>query len=199
MGNTNNMEETLLTRRLMEGDEQAFTLLYNKYSPVLYLNILKLVKAEETAVDLLQELFIKIWNHRQSINPDKEFRAYLFRITYNLVRDFFRKAAREKRLEEQLVALTTECYEHIEQLLQQKETASILDKAIDALPMQQRRIFILCRVEGRSYEEVAAMLQLSIATIGNQLSKATKTIRNRLNKRDLSYMLAVVITANAIV
>lgn len=198
MGNVSNMEERALTRRLMEGDEQAFTLLYHKYSPTLYLNILKLVKAEETALDLLQELFVKIWNRRETIDPDKEFRAYLFSITYNLVRDFFRKAAREKRLEEQLVALTTECYEHIEQFLQQKETAEILDKAIDTLPLQQRRIFILCRVEGRSYEEVAAMLQLSIATVGNQLSKATKAIRNQLNTRDLSYMLAVMLTANTI-
>src|SRR5690606_19682353 len=146
MGKESNIAEKLLTCRLKEGDERAFTLLYNKYSPMLYLNILKLVKAEEIALDLLQELFVKIWNHRQSIDPEKEFRSYLFSIAYNLVRDFFRKAARDKRLEEQLVALTTECYEHIEQLLQQKETAEILDKAIGALPMQQRRIFILCRV-----------------------------------------------------
>src|SRR5690606_15820969 len=122
----------------------------------------------------------------------------LFSITYNQVRDFFRKAARDRRLEEQLVALTTECYEHIEQLLQRKETAAILDQAIGALPVQQRRIFILCRVEGRSYEEVASMLQLSIATIGNQLSKATKTVRNQLSARDLSFLLASVIVGSAL-
>lgn len=198
MENGNNLEEKSLIRNLKDGDEHAFTALYNRYSPLLYLNILKLVKGEETALDILQELFIKIWNNRTAIDPEKDFRAYLFSITYNQVRDFFRKAARDRRLEDQLVALTTECYEHIEQLLQQKETAAILDKAIDALPVQQRRIFILCRVEGRSYEEVAAMLELSIATIGNQLSKATKTVRNQLNTKDLSFLLASAIVGSTL-
>ncbi|WP_257658489.1 RNA polymerase sigma factor [Parapedobacter lycopersici] len=191
MDKVNNEEEKLLISNLKGGDEHAFTVLYNKYSPAIYVNILKLVKAEEVALDVLQELFIKIWNHRESIDPDKDFRAYLFRITYNQIRDFFRKAARDRQLTDRLVALTTEGYEHIERLLQQKETAAILDRAIDALPTQQRRIFILCRVEGRSYEEVATMLELSIATIGNQLSKATKNIRSQLNTRDLSYLFAL--------
>ncbi|WP_353182975.1 RNA polymerase sigma-70 factor [Parapedobacter lycopersici] len=199
MDKVNNEEEKLLISNLKGGDEHAFTVLYNKYSPTIYVNILKLVKAEEVALDVLQELFIKIWNCRESIDPNKDFRAYLFRITYNQIRDFFRKAARDRQLADRLVALTTEGYEHIERLLQQKETAAILDRAIDALPMQQRRIFILCRVEGRSYEEVATMLELSIATIGNQLSKATKNIRNQLNARDLSYLFALGIVGYALV
>ena len=191
MNHVNNDKEKLLVARLKAGDEQAFTVLYHKYSPSLYLNILKLVKEEEVAVDMLQELFVKIWNLRANIDPERDFRAFLFRITYNQVRDFFRRAARDRQLTDRLVALTTEGYEHIEQLLCQKETAYMLDRAIDALPMQQRRIFILCRVEGRSYEEVASMLELSIATIGNQLSKATKSVRSQLNARDLSYLLAL--------
>lgn len=198
MDNVNNEAEKRLVSSLKAGDERAFTALYNKYSPALYINILKLVKAEEIAMDILQELFIKIWNHRASIDPDRDFRAYLFRITYNQIRDFFRKAARDRRLADQLVALSTEGYEHIEQLLHRKETAAILDRAIDALPTQQRRIFILCRVEGRSYEEAATMLQLSITTIGNQLSKATKNVRNQLNSRDLSYLLALGIVGSAL-
>ena len=191
MNHVNNDKEKLLVARLKAGDEQAFTVLYHKYSPSLYLNILKLVKEEEVAVDMLQELFVKIWNLRANIDPERDFRAFLFRITYNQVRDFFRRAARDRQLTDRLVALTTEGYEHIEQLLCQKETAYMLDRAIDALPMQQRRIFILCRVEGRSYEEVASMLELSIATIGNQLSKATKSVRSQLNARDLSYLLTL--------
>ena len=122
MDKVNNEEEKLLISNLKGGDEHAFTVLYNKYSPAIYVNILKLVKAEEVALDVLQELFIKIWNHRESIDPDKDFRAYLFRITYNQIRDFFRKAARDRQLTDRLVALTTEGYEHIERLLQQKET-----------------------------------------------------------------------------
>src|SRR5690606_24895303 len=98
MDKVNNEEEKLLISNLKGGDEYAFTVLYNKYSPTIYVNILKLVKAEEVALDVLQELFIKIWNCRESIDPNKDFRAYLFRITYNQIRDFFRKAARDRQL-----------------------------------------------------------------------------------------------------
>jgi len=198
MENEIKLENKALIRRLKDGDEQAFTALYHQYSPTLYRNILRLVKEEEMALDMLQELFIKIWNNRASIEPEKDIRAYLFNIAYNQVRDFFRRAARDRKLEDQLITRATECYEHIEQLLQQKETAAILDKVIDALPVQQRRIFILCRVEGRSYEEAAAMLQLSISTIGNQLSKATKTIRNQLNISDLSFLWASAVVSGTL-
>ena len=198
MDNVNHEEEKLLVCALKRGDEQAFTMLYNRYSRAIYLNVLKLVKDEAVAVDMLQELFIKIWNNREGIDPERGFRAYLFRITYNQIRDFFRRAARDRLLADRLVALTTEGYEHIEQLLCRKETADMLDRAIDTLPLQQRRIFILCRVEGRSYEEVAGMLELSIATIGNQLSKATKNVRSQLNANDLSYLLALGVVGCAV-
>ncbi|MNY51299.1 RNA polymerase sigma factor RpoE [compost metagenome] len=79
----------------------------------------------------------------------------------------------------------TELYDHVDNVLFHKETSAILNKAIEALPPQQQKIFNLCKVEGRSYEEAASILGISPATVGNQLVKAVRSVRTTmLNSQD---------------
>ncbi|HWK99695.1 MAG TPA: sigma factor, partial [Parapedobacter sp.] len=76
---------------LQRGDEVSFTTLYNRYSPSVYLSIIRLVKEREVALDIVQDLFFNIWKNRQAIDVNRPFRPYIFRIAKNLVVDFFRK------------------------------------------------------------------------------------------------------------
>ena len=92
----NDSNEKYLIALLNNGNEGAFEELYRLYSNRLFGYFIKFVKSEIIAADLLQDAFIKIWNNRQNIDPEKSFRSYLFRIAENLVYDFFRKAARNK-------------------------------------------------------------------------------------------------------
>lgn len=187
-----NEKELLLL--LQGGDEIAFEKIYHLYSQRLIGNLVKLLKSEELASDLLQEAFVRVWNNRSQIDPDKSFRSYLFRIAENLVYDFFRKAARDKRLRQQLLAGAAAHYQHVEEYFCKKENACRLAKALDALPPQRRQVFQLIKLEGRSYAEVSTLLNISVSTISDHIVKATRFIRKELGSEQtiaISIMTAI--------
>ena len=167
---------------LNEGNEAAFEELYHLYSNRLLCYLIKLVKTETFAVDILQEAFIKIWNNRQNIDPEKSFRSYLFRIAENLVYDFFRKAACDKKLAAALINNAYDEYRHVEEKFCQKEIDQFLQTAIDMLPPKRRKVFQLIKMEERSYEEVSELLHVSTSTINDHVVKATKSIRQQLER-----------------
>lgn len=191
-------DEKELLIKLQSGNHAAFGKIYGIYSRRIYLNTLKLVKDEDQAQEILQDVFIRIWNARETIDPSRPFSSFLFSIAQNLVRDFFRKAARDMKLRDSLARTGSELYDHIESALDLKETSEILQRAIDALPQQRKMIFTLCRVEGKSYEEVAAIMGISVSTVGNQLTKATKTVRQAflLSPPSLLALTAFIINTN---
>lgn len=174
------MEDKTLITRFQGGDKEAFTQLYRMYSKQLYLNLVKLVKSEEIAAELLQDVFIIIWEKRETIEIQKSFRAYLFRIGENKVIDLFRRARRDKLLFSKIKKIASEHYTHIEEDLIAREDAAILKKAIETLPPQRRQIFELCKIQGKTYTEVSSQLGISIATINDHIVKGTKTVREFL-------------------
>jgi len=136
-----------------------------------------MVKSESTTQEILQDTFLKIWHNRGSIDLDKSFRSYLFRIAENNVYDFFRKATRDKKIRAQLFAAATEEYEHIETMIHRKENALLLQKAIESLSPQRQQIFRSIKLDNKSYEEVSRQLGISVSTISDHIVKANKAIR----------------------
>lgn len=171
------LNEKELLIQLKKGDDEAFKEIYSMYSHRLYVNLLRLVKSEELAMDLLQDLYLKLWSNRINIDTEKNIGAYLFSIAKNLAIDFFRRAARESTLQNHLIAVGTELYNHVDDVFFHKETAAMLSKAIANLPPQQQKIFNHCKIEGKSYNEVAEIMDISPATVGNQLVKAVKSVK----------------------
>ena len=165
---------------LTEGSETAFEKLYRLYSKHLLGYLIRLVKSETFACELLQDAFIKIWNNRCNIDPNQSFRSYLFRIAENLVYDFFRKAARDKKLQAVLINSASSEYRHLEEDVCSKENVQLLRKIIDDLPPKRRQVFQLIKIEERSYAEVSALLNISTYTINDHIVKATKFVRERL-------------------
>ena len=170
-------EERELLSLLKQGNEQAFEKIYKVYSSRLFGNVFKMVKSETTTQEILQDVFIKIWNNRASIDLDRSFRSYIFRIAENKVYDFFRKAARDKKIQAQLFAAATEGYEHIEEMIYKKENALLLRKAIESLSPQRQQVFRLVKLENKRYEEVSQLLGISVSTISDHIVKANKAIR----------------------
>jgi len=182
--------ERELIEGLLEGNEQAFEKIYIIYSPRLFGKLIKLVKSEAEAKEILQEVFIKVWEYRKSIDPEKSFRSFLFKIAENKAYDFFRKAARDKIREANLVALSTTSYDIIEMLLSGDEHLTVLQKAIEGLPPQRQQVFRLCKLEGKSYKEVSELLAISVSTISDHIVKGTKSIRDYFeNNRHESTLL----------
>jgi len=170
-------DERELLLLLKQGNEQVFEKIYNLYSPRIFGNIYKMVKSKPAAEEILQDVFIKIWSNRASIDLDKSFRSYLFRIAENKVYDFFRKAVRDKKIQVELFATATEEYEHIEEMIYTKENALLLQKAIDSLSPQRQQIFRLIKLDNKSYNEVSSQLGISVSTISDHIVKANKAIR----------------------
>jgi RNA polymerase sigma-70 factor (family 1) len=185
------LTETEWLRRMKNGDEQAFRELYRLYSPRLYGNLLKLVKNDTIARELLQDIFIRIWNHRRDIDPQNSFRAYCFRIAANLVTDFFRKAARDRKLAAHLKATASDCDHCTEQSIDYKESNDLLQQAIRRLPPQRRQVFELCKMEGKSYAEVSLLLGISTSTISDHIVKASRTIKEYFFQSGESIILVI--------
>lgn len=177
---------------LKEGDSEAFDFFYKKYRVRLLANILKLTKSTEIAADILQEVFVAIWHNRSSIDVAQSFENYIFKIAQNKVYDFFRKASRDKKLEEKLIVLSLgKEYNPIEHDLHLKEDFNLIKHQIDQLPPKCREVFTLCKVEGKSYIEVAEILNISTATVNNHIVKATKILKTNLS--EVSFMLVLLL------
>ena len=165
---------------LGKGSEKAFEDLYNLYSSSLLGFIFNIVKSKIHAGEILQETFIKVWNNREKIDSDQPFRAYLFQITKNNIYDFFRQAARDKKLELLIIKNVVREYTHVEELLTIKDDVHLLNKMIDALPPKRRQIFKLVKIEELTYLEVSEKLHISVSTINDHVVKATKFIHANL-------------------
>jgi len=171
------VDEKTLLLQLKEGDERAFEILYNDYKFRLAGNLFKLLKSDDLVKETLQELFFKIWEGRAQIDPDKSFKSYLFRIAENLVNDYFRKVAKDKRLLNKMTAASSEIYLHIEEDILSKENALILQQAIDLMPPQRKLVFTLCKLEGKSYKEVEQIMGISPKTISSHMLQANQFLK----------------------
>ena len=184
------IEDDDLLVRLKNGDARAFDFFYKKFRTRIYANVLRLTKSTELAADILQEVFVAIWHHRDTIDPQQPFERYIFRIAQNKVYDFFRKASRDKKLEEKLISLSLgEEYNPLEADFDLKEDLNLLQKEIEMLPPKCREVFKLCKVDGKSYQEVSTLLNISTATINNHIVKATRILKKNLSGVDLMVFL----------
>jgi RNA polymerase sigma factor (sigma-70 family) len=177
MVNNNHTDEKFLLLRLKNGDERAFEILYNNYKVRIAGNLFKLLKSDDLVKEILQELFVKIWEVRTQIDPEKSFKSYLFRIAENLVHDYFRKVAKDRRLLNKIVASSSELYLHIEEDMLTKEDAQKLYEAINLMPPQRKMVFTLCKLEGKSYKEVEEIMGINVKTISSHMLQANRFLR----------------------
>jgi len=178
--------ENELLSRIKQGDVKAFEQIYNIYSPRLYANILKLVKSATITEELLQDTFQRIWEHRHDIDTGKSFKSYIFTIAKNLVCDYFNKASRQRVFERYLQAREEKLSVKIDQQLEEKESGLLLEKAVRQLPPQRKLVYTLCKLEGRSYDEVSNLLGISVSTISDHIVKATKSIKACYQSNELA-------------
>lgn len=188
-------DECVVLARLCKGDERAFEQIYFHYSKQIYGRLIKLVKDEDIADELLQILFLKIWERRHQIDANQSFKAYLYRIAENLVYDYFRKVSRDKNMQASLKAISTELYTHIEEGILQKENQAILNQAIEHLPTQCKQVFIFCKLEGKSYNEISLIMGISVSTISNHMVKANRMLREHIFCSKIEIGIILIVTA----
>lgn len=170
--------DTDLLRMLRNGDAIAFGKIYKIFAPILYQRLLRLLKDTDTVEEILQDTFLKLWEKRGQIDPEQVFTTYLYRIADHLAIDVFRRISRDKALQQELWASTISFYLHTEETFLAKEQRQLISTAIEQLPPKRKQILILCKLEDKSYQEVAELLGISVSTVSNQLVKAIKEIKN---------------------
>ncbi|VTR44827.1 Probable RNA polymerase sigma factor fecI [Sphingobacterium thalpophilum] len=174
--------ETATLEKLKNGDLDSFNEIYFRYSPKIYVRLVKLVKSQTVAEEILQDVFTKIWLYREKIDPGKGFISFVNHISDNLAMDFFRKVQRDKVLQLEVWASAVELYYHTEENVFLKDTQYMLSKAIDSLSPKRREILLLNKFQEKSYKEIADQLGISVSTVSNQLVSALKDIKEYIHK-----------------
>lgn len=180
--------EIQLTADLSGGDMAAFDALYRRYHNPVYANIIKYVQRQDIAEDILQEVFLALWEHRHSFTGSNSIGGWLFVVSHNKSLSYLRKSLSEKRILSTL-ALTQVDEPADERALQSQD--AILQDAINILSPAKKEVFRLCRVEGKSYKEAALLLNISPAQVKESLKSASKAIRNYLSEKYPSRQLIV--------
>lgn len=170
----NNDHDAMLVSLLKQGNMQAFNTLYAKYHKALYVNVLKLTKDTTAAEDIVQETFISFWQKRNSIEADKSIAGWLFVISYHKSVNWQKKNLLESRTK-QIMAMHPVQDEIPEETYPVQ--MQLLQNAIGQLSPQKRRVFELCKIHGKTYEETATELNISRHTVKEYLSSAMSSVK----------------------
>lgn len=173
-------EETELLTKLKAGDRNAFERIYKAYHYRLIGHLIHLLKSTDLAQEVVQDTFIALWDNRGTIHTDSSIMPYLYRVASNKSYNIFNKATHDQKYRAYLYPILEEGYEQIESSLFQKEQRQILEQIMNKMPMRQREIFTLCKLEGKSYEQVAIELHISIHTVHTQIKRANQLIKENL-------------------
>jgi len=177
-------DESILIEKVAEGDEQAFTFLFRKHHGIVYRFALKLTRSETLAEEVVQDIFMKIWLKRTELSGIENFGAFLNRITRNHAYNLLKRLTLEAMVNKNLKAEFTESTENTQESIDYNASAEILKRAVDLLSPQQKRVYLLCHVEGLKYEEAAKKLNISAGTIHSHMKQALHSIRTHFKNSD---------------
>ena len=189
--NNDNISCELLTR-LKNGDMLAFDRVYELYSHKLFSFVFKILKNEAEADDIVQEVFVKIWESKQKLEDYKLLNSYIFTIAYNGSIDLIRKRINNIKYIEHLKSLSIvhEISSSIGEL-EYKELKMHVEKLISNLPARQKQVYLLHREQGLTYPEIAFQLSISKNTVENHMVKALNSLRQNMNHAWLGSLLIV--------
>lgn len=172
--------EKELINQMKTDDPVAFGKIYDHYCGAIYGKLVKLVKITAIADELLQDIFLKVWENRHILDVNCTLKPWLYKVTENEIYKFYRKVALDIKLQTHILQTFDELYTHTEEDYYLKESRKLLQDAMTNMPPRCREVFELCRLQGKSYEEAALLLDISTSTVSNHLVRATAIARKTL-------------------
>ena len=174
---------------LKEGDFSSFDKLFELYHKRIFCFARALLKNKEDAEEIVQDVFVRVWQKRQDIKEHLNFKSFIFTITYNLVVDRFRDRIKDEKIREALANETIESTFNVEQDIDYTQLNDMVRETIEALPPQQKTVYKMSRTYGLTHREIAIRLNISVNTVKNHVANALKEIKNVLSQRSLMGIL----------
>ena len=166
---------------LRSGDESAFTEIYNRFSPVLYLHARHMLHNRDEARDVIQEVFTAIWNRRMDLDLTKSLNSYLYRSVRNTVLNLIRNEKKDSVLMAEIGEALEKGEGSTDEQLNYNELKRLIELEVALLPPRMREVFELSRNQQLSHAEIAALLEISDLTVKKQINKAIHILRERLD------------------
>ena len=176
------LDEKALFQEVAKGDREAFRQLFHHYNKLLQPFVARLTGSPAANEEVLQEVFLKLWLHRDRLSAVENPKAYIVRIVNNEAINYLRSQARDTRLRAAVQELVAGEAPSPEQGIFYRETEMRLNEAIERLPRACKKIYRMSREQYMRIPEIADALNLSDSTVKNQLVKALKSIRLHIDK-----------------
>jgi len=178
-----------LVARLQKGDVEAFDQIYEKYSGKLYAFGLKYLRSTDEAEELVQSVFLKLWENHKTLKKEPSFKSYLLAIAYNDICKLFRKRNYRQKFIDDTLYENSQSSSEIEDGIDYHSVLERVQQIVDKLPEKQKTIFLKSRQEGKSSKEIAEEVGLSPGTVDNYISESLKFLRGRLRNENLPVLL----------
>ncbi len=177
-----------LVKEIIAGNTSAFRVMYDRYKDKLFTYGLKITKSEEAAEEIVHQVFLKIWTHRENLDPDLSFNALLYKITKNFALNFLQKASRSAALQQELYHYFDRQHNVTEDEVIYEDYTQLIEEAVKLMPPQRQKIFRMHKMQGMSYKEIAEALHLSKGTVKNHMILSLKFLRKYLHTHtDLTF------------
>lgn len=176
MSDTRSFDETVLISELKNHNEKAFRKLFDIYYQDIYGYSISLLKSKDVAEENVQDVFLKVWLHRENLDTEKSFKSYLFTIARNQAFNILNKAANDAILKEEIFYTSQVAYDQGDYSIREDDCKKLKKQAIKELPPQRKKIFKMSR-KGKTYDEISKELGISVNTVKNQMSKALESLR----------------------
>ncbi len=187
-------EELELLKRLSRGDKDAFTTIYHQQVDRLFATVIKYVPDKDEAQEIVQQIFIKFWDRRETLGAVRNLKDYFFVATRNMVFNHFNRLSREARLLHKVMNHPEPATEETDSRLREKEYQQLLNKAIALLPPQQQQVYRLAEQQHLGYDEIAQRLQLARPTVKKHMELARKFIRQYISTREGASLFLLLFT-----
>ena len=176
-----NQKTNALASRLRNDDVDAFNILYWEYHAAVYGNALKLIKDPVIAEDIVQDVFVTLWRKRHAIDPEQDLVGWLFVVSHHKTIDQLKRKLKQALVQKNL-SISREDRSIIVNTDLKEEQLDAIEQAMDQLSPQKRKVFELCKVQGRTYKKAAEELHISKYTVKEYLSEAIVSIKKYIGE-----------------
>jgi RNA polymerase sigma-70 factor (ECF subfamily) len=181
--------DSILLNKLKRGDHNAFEKIFEQYSEQLYQFSFSYLKSKEASEDIVQEVFIKVWNNRKQIKTNTSFQSYLFTITLNAVRKHFNKLAKSNELKHDLLIGFSGKREEFDEFSDYQSLLDKLEDLINQMPQKRKEAFIKKKIEGKSLKEISEEMSITTKAVEYHITEAMNFLRSRFEELKLQGLI----------